>query len=374
MAAPTLGGSLALFSFRGIKVHVHWTFLLLVAWVVFSVSKGGGGPREIAVQLAMLAVVFGCVVLHEYGHALTALHYHVRTRDITLLPIGGMASLERMPEDPLQELWITVAGPAVNLVIAAIAAVALNMLYGFHLLDPMGPGPLPARALTLLFAFNIGLFLFNLLPAFPMDGGRILRALLSMRMPRTQATRIAASVGRMMAIGLLFAGLFFGEPFLALIGVFVLIGAGAELRAARERAALTGVTVRQMMRTSYWAMEGHSSVQQAVDALLAGGDHDLVVLSDGRYRGILTRKRLIEALSADRGGSRLDEIPLLEARPVPPDAPARSAFANAMAQRWPLLPVQAPDGELLGVVDAENYAEFIMVQQAREAGRTRHTD
>ena len=372
MAANALGGSLTLFSVKGIKVHVHWTFLLLVAWVAFTTSRAGGGIPEILVRLGVVALVFACVVLHEYGHALTALRFGVHTRDITLLPIGGVARLERMPEDPMQELWITVAGPAVNLVIACSAAIMLYLFSGFHLTDPMEAGPLGGRVLTVLFAFNLGLFLFNLIPAFPMDGGRILRALLSMRLPRAQATRIAVAVGRAMAIVFVATGIFLGQPFLALIGLFVLLGAGAELRASRESAALEGVPVSRIMRKHFWSMDGGSTVQQAADELLNGGDHDLVVLWNGRYHGVLTRKHLIEALRRGRAGARLIDLGPVEVPPVPPEAIARTAFAEAMAQRWPLLPVIAND-ELLGIVDAENYAEFILVDQARAAGGHRRS-
>lgn len=206
--------------FAGIDVRVHATFALLFAWFGLTAWSRTGTLSGVAVGFATIVLLFLCVLLHEYGHALTARRYGIATRDITLLPIGGVAMLERMPEDPRQEIVVALAGPAVNVAIAAVLA-------GLAALDVRLPGGM----VETLLAANLMLAAFNLLPAFPMDGGRVLRALLAMRFERLAATRAAVRIGQVLALGLGVAG-FFGSPLLILIGVFVWFGAQAELAAA----------------------------------------------------------------------------------------------------------------------------------------------
>lgn len=216
----------------GIELRVHATFALILAWFGYAAFSRTGTLTGAAGGVAIIALLFLCVLLHEYGHALTARRYGIGTRSITLLPIGGVALLERMPRDPRQEIVVALAGPAVNVAIAAVLAAAI----GLGLLRPSG------MTGTLL-AANLMLAAFNLLPAFPMDGGRVLRALLALRLERLRATRIAARIGQVLALGLGLAG-FLGNPFLVLIGVFVWFGARAELastaRTEARRAARTG--------------------------------------------------------------------------------------------------------------------------------------
>ena len=219
--------SLKLGSFAGIRVYVHWTFALLLGWVLFSHIGQGHNWAEAWGGVGFILALFGCVLLHEFGHALTAKHYDIRTQDITLLPIGGIARLERLPENPHHELWVTLAGPAVNVVIAGILFAVLTLAY--PLPDFSQAKFLEGNLLARLMWVNVFLGAFNLLPAFPMDGGRVLRALLSMRLGRVRATRLAASIGQGMAILFGFAG-FFGNPMLIFIAIFVYLGAEAEAR------------------------------------------------------------------------------------------------------------------------------------------------
>lgn len=216
----------------GIGIYVHWSFWLLPVWILLTGSAGGlaGALASVGFVLA----IFGCVILHELGHALMARRFHVGTHDITLYPIGGVARLERIPTRPSQELAIAVAGPAVNVVIAGIL---------FAVLLPLGIGTqglvfdLAGGAfLVSLFAVNVALVVFNMLPAFPMDGGRVLRAFLAMNMPYQRATEIAVRVGQGVAIAFGVIGLF-GSPTLILIAVFVFLAAQAELMAVKQRLA-----------------------------------------------------------------------------------------------------------------------------------------
>jgi Zn-dependent protease len=220
----------------GIRLEVHVTFLLFLGWVAMDQGLLAGRP-EAALQAVMLTLlVFACVVLHELGHALTARRFGVATRDIVLLPIGGVARLERMPDRPQQELLVAVAGPAVNVVIAA-ALVLLLVLTG----HPTALADLGDGMLELLLVVNVVMVLFNMIPAFPMDGGRVLRSLLALRLPFLQATRIAAGVGQVAAVLLGAAALFaFHNWLLAFAALFVFRAAGEERARVQARAVPPG--------------------------------------------------------------------------------------------------------------------------------------
>ncbi len=373
MAAPTLKGGMPLFRFRGIRVFVHWTFLILPAWIAFGGYSEGRDVTTILAHIGLVLIVFMCVVLHEFGHALTAQRFGIGTRDITLLPIGGVASLERMPEDPKQEFLITVAGPLVNLVIAllgfiVIAAMGMTAIFSGSILN--------ANTWTSVLSFIVGanmlLFLFNLIPAFPMDGGRIFRSLLSMRLPRDKATTIAAGLGRVLAIGFVIYGLTQGQPFLALIGVFIFFAAGAEAKNVRQQTLLRGIRVHEVMRTRFWTMPSDSTVQQAVNELLAGGDKVLVVLENEQYRGVLKRDDLMQAITDGRSEAQLNEFDLDLPPVAKPGDGAHASYQAMLLGNHPILTVLEGD-QLIGIMEPENLAEFIQLKQARggsAAGKT----
>jgi Zn-dependent protease len=217
--------SLKLGKIAGIRIYLHWTFLILPLWVFFNdLGKGLGLPGAVQSVLFVIAL-FGCIVLHELGHALAARRYGIPTRDITLLPIGGVARMERMPREPRQELWVAIAGPLVNV---GIAAVLLLALVALQFVPARFVASQAAFLVPLLWA-NLFLLVFNLLPAFPMDGGRVLRALLAQRLDYIRATRIAARVGQVMSILFVIAGFtVLKNPMLMLIGVFIFFGARNE--------------------------------------------------------------------------------------------------------------------------------------------------
>jgi Zn-dependent protease len=223
----------------GIPLFIHPTFLLLPVWVAFTNPEAG--PAGLALLLLWVAALFGCVVLHELGHALTARRFGIATRDITLYPIGGVARLEKMSEKPLEELLIALAGPAVNLVIALLLTppVLLSVFAARGLdfnLNPDSIGAMAVQFLTFLWGSNILLLLFNLLPCFPMDGGRVLRALLSIRLGMLRATEIAAKLGLVLAVVLMVVG-FKSNAMLVLLALFVIFAGQAELRGIRWREA-----------------------------------------------------------------------------------------------------------------------------------------
>lgn len=359
-------GALPLFTYKGIQVRLHWSFIALPLFVGWSAYNEGLGWGQVGLRLGMVAIVFACVVLHEFGHALTARRFGVGTRDITLLPIGGVASLERMPEEPRHEFWITVAGPAVNLVIALIAILLMAVLglTSFFTDLFLGGASLWTNALLFLAGINIWLFLFNLIPAFPMDGGRILRSVLAMRLGRERATRIAAGLGRGVAILGIGYGLVSGQPFLALIGFFVFVAAGAEARNVAQREQLRGVRVREVMRTRFWSLGAATTVRQATQELLQGGDTALVVLGlDGLPVGVLHKRDLIHAVEAGHADARLVDLPPREAPVIGIDDDAHERTQEMLLGGLPLLPV-VHERRVVGVLELENLDEFLRLKRA----------
>jgi Zn-dependent protease len=227
-----MSGSWRIGRLFGIDLFVHWTFFLLLGWVAWSHYAAHYDWLETLMGVAFILALFAIVVMHELGHALAARQFGVRTRDILLLPIGGVARLEHIPENPRQELVIALAGPAVNVVLAASLLVGLSMSSG--IMQVSEAARVGGAFLSQLFWVNVSLALFNMLPAFPMDGGRVLRALLAMRMDYVRATQTAAAVGQTMAVVLAIIGVFY-NPFLIFIAIFVWLGAGAEAYMVQTR-------------------------------------------------------------------------------------------------------------------------------------------
>lgn len=356
--------SLVLLRYKGIALRIHWSFYLLVGWVLFSTIAQGLTAAQVLQQLLYVIAIFCCVVLHEYGHALMAIRYGIRTRDITLLPVGGVARLERIPEAPREELFIALAGPMVNLVIAGLVLLCTLVLGTSTplvvLAHDTGPGPF----VRFVFIANLALFLFNLIPAFPMDGGRVLRALLAWRMDRVRATRIASITGRIFAVIFAVIGLLQQQPFLFLIGLFVFAGASAELDMVKARSALTGSLVRDVMRTRFWSLPYQATVREAADGLLAGGDHVLVVTDDGRSPKIVARAAIIAAMKEGDPTRPVGELEGQEPRPLTPDQAARSAYDQLLGGPSVWIPV-LENGRVVGVVEPDNLAEY---QELRSAG------
>lgn len=291
----------------GIDVKIHWTFPLLLIYIAYTEWAAGGSTAEILWTLALVLLVFVCVVMHEYGHSLTARRFGVATRSITLLPIGGVASLEKMPEQPRQELLVAIAGPLVNVVIATVLLVLLGkqVLIWEDTFPEMGQGQ---WLLAQLFWINIMLVLFNALPAFPMDGGRVLRALLAMRMTRLRATRIASIVGRIMAVGFVVAG-FYLNPFLIAIGLFVWLGASGEYQIEKKKRQISHLQIGDMFLMTTDLLPVSATLQELKNLMLEGF-LKVVFLADDQGNPVryITRDELVAVLS-DRPDSQLDQVP-----------------------------------------------------------------
>ncbi len=347
----------------GTDVKIHVTFLLLLAFFAFRDFGDGGGAAALAGMVWLLSL-FACVLLHEFGHIAAARRYGILTPDVILLPIGGVARLSRIPEEPRQELVIALAGPAVTLAIAIVLYGILRLTgtpMPFTAASLQNPGLLPSLVVA-----NVFLLLFNLLPAFPMDGGRVLRALLAMRMPYVRATRTAARVGQLIALAGGIYGLLGHDTWLLLIAAFVFLAAGAEAAAVETRVAGRGITVAQMMVTDFRTLKVYATIADAVALLLAGEQREFPVVDNlGRVEGILTRDHLIRALSHQGPDAPVQGA---MAAGVPRVAPSQG-FAEALellrASRLPALPVVDAAGALVGLLTMDNVTDLLLVRRAR---------
>jgi Zn-dependent protease len=345
----------------GTDIKVHVTFLLIVGLWALRGYEEGGSSGAFAATLFLLAL-FACILLHEFGHILMARRFGVRTPDVLLLPIGGVARLERIPDEPRQELLIAIAGPAVTLAIVIVLWILLQLTH-----QPIMAGLAPGRPILLqLFVGNVWLLLFNLIPAFPMDGGRVLRALLASRLGMVRGTRIAASLGQMLAIaGGVYGLLVINEPFLVLIAFFVFLGASAEAAVVETRAAGQGLNVGQMMVTDFRTIPVHAPLSQAVELLLSGEQREFPVVDNlGRIEGILTRDNLIRGLSQWGADSSVGQAMTADVPVVPPTLGFQDALERLRSSRLPALPVVDGAGGLVGLLTQDNINDHLMVRRA----------
>lgn len=349
--------------FAGIDVYIHSTFFLLLAFIGVTnwlAARNLAGTLE---GVGFMLALFGCVLLHEFGHALTARRYGIQTRDITLLPIGGVARLERMPEDPKQELWVALAGPAVNVVIAGVLYL---WLASQSLLEPIASLSISQGSfLERVMLVNVSLVLFNLLPAFPMDGGRVVRALLAMRMEYTRATQIAATLGQGMALVFGFIGLF-SNPFLLFIAFFVWIGAAQEASLVQMKTALGGIPVSRAMVTSFESVPEGATLGSAIDVLLRGAQEDFPVTRDGQLVGVLERRGLVAGLAQNGREVPVASIMRRDFTTVEAGGMLEAALVTMQTCGCETLPVMRA-GSLVGLLTKHNVGEFLAVQSALEA-------
>jgi Zn-dependent protease/predicted transcriptional regulator len=349
----------------GIGIYVHGTFVILLAWVALSHFLRRNRLEDALAGLVFILALFGIVVLHELGHALTAKRFGISTRDITLLPIGGVARLERMPDDPRQELLVALAGPAVNLFLAVALYAAAAPAAGLTAWNEVAQGG--GQFLAKLFWVNVSLALFNLLPAFPMDGGRVLRAILAMRMDYVKATQAAAKIGQGMALLFGLLGLFF-NPFLVFIALFVWLGADQEASLVQIKSALGGIPISHAMIKEFHSLSSQDQLGRAVELLLAGFQQDFPVLEGDRLVGVLTRADLLKGLTEKGSQARVEEAMQSQFETADPREMLESVFARLQACGCHTLPVLR-GGHLMGLLTMENVGEFLMLQAALRGAR-----
>jgi Zn-dependent protease len=351
--------SFRLFTIAGIRVEMHITFPFMVAWFALFQRTS----RDALLTVGEVLLMFACVLLHELGHALAARRYGIATREIMLWPIGGVARLERMPEKPAQELVVALAGPGVNVILATLLVVILGA-------RGVTPEQAFARAdhglLEFLLLGNLMMLLFNLIPAFPMDGGRVLRALLASAMPYARATRIASQVGQGFALLFAVAGVFvLRSPLLVFVAMFVFVAAGEERAAVQMRTSLSGLPVSAAMVTAFMSLETRHELQYAADLMLAGDQQDFPVLEGGRYLGMLARHDLIKGLREEGPTAPVGRVVRIDVEPIDAAWPLERAWQVMRAGRHTAVPVMMR-GQLVGVLTLENMSELLMVQEARQ--------
>ena len=348
-------------SIAGIPIRVHVTLILLLGWIAVSYWLVGIGPRATAAGVLLFVTVFAIIVVHELGHALVARAFGVRTRDILLLPIGGIASLERIPERPAQELAIAVVGPAINLALAAMLWVGIALVGGP--IDPMAATTIGQAFAAQLLWINLVLAAFNLLPAFPLDGGRALRAVLASRIDRDRATAIAAAAGKALAAVLAVFGIAF-NAWLIVIAFVVWIGAQRERELVRIRSSLAGVPAREVMTRRIDLIDIDESLASAASRMVDGGSSILPVVDHGRMVGAVTRGDLAEAMLDAGPDAPIASAPRHDVVRVMPNQPLDQVLDELQAAPDAIAVVV--DGELpVGLVTPEQLAMYVALHPAR---------
>jgi stage IV sporulation protein FB len=345
----------------GSELRIHATFFLLLAWIGASAWLAEGTAAAIT-NIVFVLSLFACVVLHEFGHALAARRYGIRTPDITLLPIGGMARLEKMPEKPAEEIVVAIAGPAVNVLIWAVLTVALGATAGVTTLLQLDE---PAQGFwARLAAVNLFLVVFNMIPAFPMDGGRVLRAVLSFFMDRPKATRIAARAGQGIAFLFGFLGLTSGNPLLLLIAIFIFMAAAAESSDVLTRERAHDVPARVAMITSFERLAPDDTLEAAAQSLLRTTQAEFpVVDAQGTLVGVLTRAQIVDASAQKRATSPVSDAMTAEIPRVLLDTSLETVLDSLSKPGVPAVAVQDRRGNFLGYITRENFGEWMLLNR-----------
>jgi Zn-dependent protease/CBS domain-containing protein len=354
-----MGWSITIGRFWGTAVRIHVTFLLFLAWIGFSAFTHGGvaAARE---NVLFIVAIFTCVVLHEFGHILTARKFGITSKEVTLLPIGGVADINKMPDKPYQELLISLAGPAVNVVIAAVLILGVDAVDPqalSHLDDPKG-GLIQRLAVT-----NLFLALFNMVPAYPMDGGRVLHAALGLWLGEAQATKIAATIGQGFALLLGFLGLF-GHPMLLFIALFIFFAASGEAQMSLTAQTARGIRVGDAMETRITTIDRGATVNDAVEILLATPQDSFPLVDHrGAPVGMLSRADIVEALKSAAANAPIATFAQQDFPMVGPNETLDKALDKLSDA--PAVGVAGEDGVLQGLVTGQSLAEVMLIRAAR---------
>ncbi len=365
-----MGGSFKIGRAFGIDVKVHWTFFLLLFFFGIAAFQGSGSLLSALVTIGIVIALFVCVLLHEYGHSLVAQRLGIRVEDITLLPLGGLARLKALPEKPWDEVKIAVAGPLVNVVLAPIF-FALALLLGADLLQPANilEGVQSAgQVFAYLGLINVSLVVFNLIPAFPMDGGRVLRGLLATRLGPVRATDIASTVGQFFALAFFVVGLLSGNFLLALVAVFVFFGASGEQQLVRQREMLRGLAVSDVMGTERRTatVTPYHTFGQVLDAVIHGYQEDFpVVDEDGKLVGMITRNEIMTAAHSPERYSSVRDLMKTEVPTISPEADLFTDGQRILQESGlRALPVMQ-NGDLVGMLTTDDIGQASLLRDLR---------
>ncbi len=348
-------------SIAGTAIRIHVTFLLFLVWI-FVAGLATGGVIDAVSSLVFMVLLFGCVLAHEFGHIFTARAFGVATPDVTLLPIGGVARLERIPEKPSEEFLVAIAGPLVNVAIAVVLiAVTPTHLSTAHFAAMESP---KVSMIDRLAEVNLFLAVFNMIPAFPMDGGRVLRALLAIRLGHVRATEIAATIGQWTAFGFGFLGLFY-NPLLIFIAIFVYLAAASEAQMVSLRAMARDVPVTAAMVTQFATLTGDEHIDAAVETLLQTSQPEFPV-TDGNRRliGVVGRAEIIRALRELGPSAPVSDVMVKDIPTIERSHRLEEAFRLLQEKSVPAVGVVDFAGRLIGLVTAETVGEMLMVRRA----------
>ncbi len=355
--------SLELIKVKGIPIRIHWSFLLILGYVSYINYQSGSKPTEMLWSLIYVLSIFLCVTLHELGHALAAKHYGIETKSITLYPIGGVAALEKIPEKPLQELVVAFSGPLVNVIISVVLWTWIFLSPSEYYLEDIGIKISAKNIIINLATVNLTLVIFNLLPAFPMDGGRVLRALLSMVISRLKATFIAMIIGQLISVIFIISG-FIYNPFLIFIGIFIFFGAAQEYQMIKYGNFITNLKVKDALMTQFSLLLPNSTLQDVMKIILDTHEKEFVVINhEGVPIGIMTREILIKYLTELPKEALIRECYQKSSLYLTPETPLNEAFKIMQLESIPIVPV-IHKGKLIGVINSENILETIMLHEA----------
>lgn len=355
-----IAGSVGTITLFGVPVRLHFTFILLLVFLIFI----GVGQKQSGLMTALyILALFASVLLHEIGHAVAARRFGIRTIEIVMFPIGGVSRPEREPK-PREELWVALTGPLVNLGIAAALLAWVSLHSGILILNELRQ-PSDANLLQRIGYGNLLLALFNLLPAYPMDGGRVLRAFLALHRSQEEATRIAAGAGQSLAILMGLAGLLGGNFLMVFVALFVYLGASQEGAAARGRLYTSGFPVSAAMITDYRTLNHGDTIGDAGKLLLATSQHDFPVMHGEVAIGVLTQAGLVRGMLSDGPEAYVSGSMEREFQRLSPEAPLSDAIAK-VSQPGAVALVMDAEGHLSGMLTSEHLSEFILLHQALE--------
>ena len=354
-------GSLKLGTIGGIGIFVHWTFSLLIAFIIYVNYRTGYNAIQIVWSVLFILCVFATVFLHELGHSFAAKLFNIETKDITLLPIGGVSRLETLPEKPKEELIVTFAGPLVNIVLAFITGLFISFpATSEALAQELSVGVNANNFFLNFFIVNIILAVFNLIPAFPMDGGRILRAILSFKFERHVATKIAARIGQFLAMGFILLG-FFYNPFLIFIGIFVIMGAQMESKYADSKYSLQGYKVKDVLMKQYLTIDSAEPIKTAVDLLLDSQSKIFLITDNNQPVGTLNRDQIIMALSEKGENVIINSAMNKNLIYLDAETLLEDVFELIYKNKTNLMLIME-NKQLVGTLDTENLLEFLLIK------------
>lgn len=363
-------GAYKILRIRGISIHIHWTFLLLLGWVLLVNANAKNNIEQLLWSLLFLTAVFACVTLHELGHAMVASRFGIDAKEIVLLPVGGIASIDKFPANPRQELAISIAGPIVNCIIASLLWLFMRP----H--TPLMAGPANMSImhghdfLYNLRIANLLLAAFNLIPAFPMDGGRILRALLAFKLNYIKATNIAAAIGKSIAILFIVAGIVLINPLLPAIGLFIVFSAGAEEYYLRLKSLVKGIKLNEVLMYDYNSLQASMTVQEAGNIVNSNHSKYFILMDGIKPIGTINRMEIIKALAEMRYKDPVKQLVKSELESLNGNSEVDSVLEKLARNDERIYPV-LDNSNFIGVVSLTHIIEYLLLNKVNtnEYGR-----